>query len=56
MNNRAGDTAAGPDISVVLPVFNEESGLPELYRRVKAVLVATGLPRPPRMRRNGSAW
>jgi dolichol-phosphate mannosyltransferase len=32
------------EISVVLPVFNEQDGLPELYRRVKGVLVATGLP------------
>lgn len=32
-----------PEISVVLPVFNEEGGVAELYRRVKSVLVATGL-------------
>ena len=32
-----------PAISVVLPVYNEEEGLPELYRRVKAVLQSTGL-------------
>ena len=30
-------------ISVVLPVFNEEAGLPQLYRRVKDVLVAAGM-------------
>lgn len=30
-------------ISVVLPVFNEAEILPELYRRVKSVLVSTGL-------------
>lgn len=34
---------AATEISVVLPVFNEESGLPETYRRVKAVLSGTGL-------------
>jgi glycosyltransferase involved in cell wall biosynthesis len=32
-----------PEISVVLPVYNEESGLPETYRRVKAVLAGTGM-------------
>lgn len=32
-----------PEISVVLPVFNEEAGLAELYRRVKAVLDDTAL-------------
>jgi dolichol-phosphate mannosyltransferase len=31
-----------PDISVVLPVYNEETGLPELHRRVTAVLRAQG--------------
>ena len=39
-----GGSAATPEISVVLPVFNEETGLPETYRRVKAVLAGTGLP------------
>lgn len=34
---------SAPDLSVVLPVFNEQGGLPEVYRRVKAVLVKTGL-------------
>ena len=32
-----------PALSVVLPVFNEEDGLPELYRRVKAVLLGMNL-------------
>jgi dolichol-phosphate mannosyltransferase len=31
------------ELSVVLPVFNEEAGLPELYRRLKAVLVSMGI-------------
>jgi polyisoprenyl-phosphate glycosyltransferase len=44
MTSRAGgETIAVPDISVVLPVFNEEASLAELYRRVKAVLVGAGL-------------
>lgn len=47
MEGRAGrmdqNHAPTPELSVVLPVFNEEAGLPELYRRVKAVLVETGL-------------
>ena len=34
---------SAPELSVVLPVFNEQGGLPEVYRRVKAVLVKTGL-------------
>ena len=34
---------AVPAISVVLPVFNEEAGVGELYRRTKSVLSATGL-------------
>lgn len=38
-----GGAATTPEISVVLPVFNEESGLAETYRRVKAVLIGTGL-------------
>ena len=29
-----------PDISIVLPVYNEEAGLPELHRRIAAVLAA----------------
>jgi dolichol-phosphate mannosyltransferase len=37
--NRSSSEAGAPDISVVLPVFNEEQGAPELYRRLKAVLV-----------------
>jgi glycosyltransferase involved in cell wall biosynthesis len=32
-----------PDVSVVLPVFNEQGGLLELHRRVKAVLTTMGL-------------
>lgn len=32
-----------PDISVVLPVYNEEENLPELYQRLTTVLDATGL-------------
>src|SRR5213083_2650349 len=44
MSNVAVTPAAGvSDISVVLPVFNEEAGLPQLYRRVKDVLVAAGM-------------
>jgi glycosyltransferase involved in cell wall biosynthesis len=37
------DSSDTPEISVVLPVYNEESGLPETYRRVKAVLAGTGM-------------
>lgn len=36
------DHSAMPDISVVLPVYNEEAGLPELHRRVVEVLAAQG--------------
>jgi dolichol-phosphate mannosyltransferase len=43
MSSVVQDARPVPEISVVLPVFNEEAGLPELYRRVKSVLVATGL-------------
>jgi len=32
-----------PDLSVVLPVYNEEENLPVLYDRLSAVLKATGL-------------
>jgi glycosyltransferase involved in cell wall biosynthesis len=43
VNDKVGSwETAVPDISVVLPVFNEEAILAELYRRVKAVLVAAG--------------
>jgi dolichol-phosphate mannosyltransferase len=35
--------AETPDISVVLPIYNEEAGLPELYSRLTGVLSATGL-------------
>ncbi len=31
-----------PTISVVAPVYNEEEVLPELYRRVRAVMEETG--------------
>ena len=41
--NRPSPEIGIPEISVVLPVFNEDAGLKELYRRVKAVLTATGL-------------
>jgi len=43
MSNAAVTPAGGREISVVLPVFNEEAGLPQLYRRVKDVLVAAGI-------------
>ena len=36
----AGDGAAIPDVSVVVPVFNEEEGLAELQRRIDAALAA----------------
>lgn len=32
-----------PDVSVVIPVFNEQENLPELYRRLSAVLGRLGL-------------
>jgi dolichol-phosphate mannosyltransferase len=35
--------AESPDISIVLPIYNEEAGLPELYSRLTSVLSATGL-------------
>ena len=41
--NRDLDGSAIPQVSVVLPVFNEEAGLAELYRRVKAVLTGAHL-------------
>ena len=34
---------AGPEISVVIPVFNEEENIPALYSRVTAALQGTGL-------------
>ena len=44
MNNRTGGPEiAVPEISMVLPVFDEEAVLAELYRRLKAVLVGAGL-------------
>lgn len=32
-----------PDLSIVVPAYNEEENLPELYRRLRTVLDATGL-------------
>ena len=40
--NPVGTGEAPFEVSVVLPVFNEERGLDALYQRVKAVLVAAG--------------
>ena len=40
--NPVGTGDAAPEVSVVLPVFNEEGGLDAVYRRVKAVLTAPG--------------
>jgi glycosyltransferase involved in cell wall biosynthesis len=34
---------SAPDISVVLPVYNEEKGVAEVYRRLKAVLAGMSL-------------
>lgn len=34
---------ASPDLSVVIPVYNEEANLPALYERLRRVLDATGL-------------
>jgi glycosyltransferase involved in cell wall biosynthesis len=42
MEGRVNSPTAAPDISVVLPVYNEEAGLPELHRRVAAVLAGAG--------------
>jgi polyisoprenyl-phosphate glycosyltransferase len=39
-----GSAMAAPEISVVIPCYNEEEVLPELYRRVKAVCAAVGRP------------
>ncbi len=39
-----GDPAGPPRISVVLPVFDERETLPELHRRLSAVLTALGEP------------
>src|SRR5256885_1452602 len=37
--------AEGPPwLSVVIPVYNEEDNLPELYRRLRAVLEGVGRP------------
>ncbi len=43
------ETAKAPDISIVVPFFNEESNIPELYARLKAVLaeMAPSTPRAP---------
>ena len=35
--------AAPPDLSVVLPIYNEEKGIDELYRRLTDVLESTGM-------------
>src|SRR5262249_16432282 len=39
---RRGDIAmsAGPELSIVIPVFNEEAGLPQLFARLYAALDA----------------
>lgn len=42
MERRVNSPTDAPDISVVLPVYNEEAGLPELHRRVAAVLAGAG--------------
>ena len=31
-------------LSAVVPIFNEEDGIPELHRRLKAALESTGMP------------
>jgi dolichol-phosphate mannosyltransferase len=36
-------TPSTPDISVVVPVFNEREGLPELYRRLGGVMSSLGV-------------
>jgi len=36
------ETAKAPEISIVVPFFNEESNIPELYARLKAVLDPLG--------------
>ncbi len=36
------EVAAGPDISVVVPLFDEQENLPELHRRLSASLQALG--------------
>ncbi len=35
--------ASSVDLSVVLPIYNEEKGIGELYQRLTEVLSATGL-------------
>ncbi len=42
-SSRRDETTGAPEISVVLPVFNEAGGLAELYRRVKDVLTAMAM-------------
>jgi undecaprenyl-phosphate 4-deoxy-4-formamido-L-arabinose transferase len=37
-------TAAGPKVSVVIPVYNEEAGLPALFARLYPALDALGVP------------
>src|SRR5262245_2251434 len=36
------DPARGPELSAVIPVFNEEPNLAELHKRVRAALESTG--------------
>lgn len=38
-----GETRIVPVLSAVVPVFNEQDGIPELHRRLRAALDATGL-------------
>ena len=35
---------ARPELSLVIPIYNEEEVLPELYRRVTAVCATVGRP------------
>ncbi len=37
-----GSRAAAPEFSAVLPIFNEEENIPELYRRLTGVLETLG--------------
>ena len=39
----ANDRPVGPDVSVVLPIYNEEESIGELHRRLSAVLSERGL-------------
>ena len=42
--NGSATVAASPELSVVLPVFNEKENLPALYRRLTSVLDTEGTP------------